>query len=509
MPYLIIIEKNQIMRIFFWIVVFFPFFTKAQNSAKLHVAIKNPKADQVYIFNSDYTKASVLFGERLVYIPLEDGELTWKDQISNPLFINLIYRDNSTNESFGYTFYVSPGDNLEVSFDAKNPDSTVVVQGKGYRNNQPLLQKIINNRESYETYQKDSLPYNVLKAIKLKNAENKQLIKDYNEKYSPDKSLVEVTDLYVEYFPLWTYLRFSGEQKFNAGEAFKRNEGKWQAVEDSLKLKLPMNNTELFAIPDYVYFLPLYLTRIKEYIWSHEDLLQEYYGTDTQEEALKLYNADPENLLMEKIINKRFKGKTAEFLYATLFKGAINEKEDNLPEIFSRFTTKFPHSEYIPYIEPAIKEIEEKRIRKLTDKMLLVENADSYKTFEDVLELVKGKTVLLDMWGTWCGPCRKELSLNSEFIKSHFKNSDLEYLYISNYDLGKEKKWKDLIAYYNLEGTHILASQKLTEDIMKTLERSGFPTYAIIKKDGTFEVSKAGYPMDKEVLIDQLENALK
>jgi hypothetical protein len=33
-------------------------------------------------------------------------------------------------------------------------------------------------------------------------------------------------------------------------------------------------------------------------------------------------------------------------------------------------------------------------------------------------------------------------------------------------------------------------------------------TYVIIKKDGTWELSKAGYPMKREVLIRQLESAL-
>ncbi|WP_442846807.1 thioredoxin-like domain-containing protein [Leeuwenhoekiella sp. H156] len=497
------------MRLFIWIAVVLPFLVHAQTTTKIQLHIDNANVDKVYFLKNDYAKPSVLFGERLVYIPLEDGELTWQDQISKPLFINAGYRDSSTNESFTYSFYVSPGDSLEVSFDAENPDSTIVVQGKGYRNNQPLLQKVLSNRESYETYQKDSLPYNVLEAIKLTNAGNKKLVKEYNEKYNPDQSLVEVTDLYVEYFPLWTYLTFSGAQKFYAGEAFKRNESKWHAITDSLTRKLPMNNAALFDIPNYVYFLPLHLIRLKEYVWSHNDLLPYYYDTATQEEALKLYNNDRENVLREKIINKHFEGRTAEFLYATLFKSAIDDKEDSLTEIYSRFVKKYPNSAYIPYIEPAIKEIEAKRARKLTDKMQIIENADAYTTFDEVLELAKGKTVLLDMWGTWCGPCRKEFSLNSEAIKKHFKDRDLEYLYIANLDIENEKKWKKLIAYYKLEGTHILASAELTENIMEILDRTSYPTYAILKKDGTFELSKAGYPMNREVLFDQIEKALK
>jgi protein-disulfide isomerase-like protein with CxxC motif len=59
-----------------------------------------------------------------------------------------------------------------------------------------------------------------------------------------------------------------------------------------------------------------------------------------------------------------------------------------------------------------------------------------------------------------------------------------------------------------MEGFHILANLKLTKDIMQKVKGNGFPTYVIIKKDGTYELSKAGYPMNREILIKQLEEAL-
>jgi protein-disulfide isomerase-like protein with CxxC motif len=75
--------------------------------------------------------------------------------------------------------------------------------------------------------------------------------------------------------------------------------------------------------------------------------------------------------------------------------------------------------------------------------------------------------------------------------------------------VGQDDKWKELIAYFNLEGYHILANEGLTKDIMTKIGGTGFPTYAIIKADGSFELSKAGYPMNRQKLIEQIESTLK
>ena len=135
--------------------------------------------------------------------------------------------------------------------------------------------------------------------------------------------------------------------------------------------------------------------------------------------------------------------------------------------------------------------------------------SDSLKSFKQLLGQFKGQTVLLDMWGTWCGPCRKEINNNSAALKEHFAGRDVKFLYVANYDIGKEKIWKELIAYFKLEGYHLLAGSSITNDIMKRIKSQEYPTYVIIDKYGNFEKSKAGYPMKRAVLIEQIEAALK
>ena len=495
------------MRELFLILLIAPFLTSAQHVV-IHFNVKNATFKEMGIVKDDYTNAVRLFdkgGE--IGVPLNEGKGTWTHTLSRPVFVTAYYQDSITHMSNTYIFYVTPGDNLDFSFDAKNAGATYTVTGKGSKSNQPSIRELRRTLD-LTLYHNDSLPDRVWKAIRQRSAENDKTLKDYVSRNRPGKGFEDIYGLYVKYFPVWTYLRFNGDQKYNVPDSYKRNERHWQRIQDSLTNVVSLNNPELLRISEYDYFLSSHLTRIKERLWRHAELLKDYYGTGTQEEAVTLRDEDPQNLLMEKIIDKHFSGKTAEFLYGVLFKEALGENEDNLPEIFSRFKEKYPQSDYIPYVAPTIATVEERRKRTLTDKMIFVDNNESYQTFEDLLKLVKGKTVLLDMWGTWCGSCRSELSTNSEPIKDHFKGKALEYVYVSNHDAGKEKKWKELISFYNLTGIHILASPQLTQDIMSKVKGDGFPTYVIIRKDGTFVLSEAGYPMDRQILIGQLERAL-
>lgn len=487
----------------------FPFFLHAQD-VTICFDIKNSNVEDIEMIRGDYSSVDVLFDkERTFKIPLRNGKAIWNDYFEKPTFITAYYDDTLKDIHTSYLFYLSPGDSLNFSFNAKSPETSFLVSGKGSKNNQPAIQSILNSEINLDAYRKDSLPDKSFKAIKNRSSENQRLLNTYLNEYHPSKEFTAICSLYIQNYTAWTFIGFKGGLRFRfSRKVFLRNEEKWQVLEDSLIKTTNFTNDTLFVIPDYNYFLSNYLMRVKEQIWDHPELLLKYYNTETQEEAVKLNKLDSENKLVEKIINTQFSGHNAEFLYAYLFKYAITDKEDDLPEIFEDFQGKFSTSEYINHLEPYISVMREKEKRTLTNKMILIENPEIFKTFEDVLDLFKGQTVLLDMWGTWCGPCRSEMALNSDSIKSHFKDKEVKFLYIANFDTNQVEKWTELIAYYNLTGTNILASTELTKDIMTKVERSSYPTYIIIEKDGTFELSETKYPMDRNVLIRQLERAL-
>ena len=109
---------------------------------------------------------------------------------------------------------------------------------------------------------------------------------------------------------------------------------------------------------------------------------------------------------------------------------------------------------------------------------------DGEAILRKILEPFKGRIVYLDIWGTWCGPCKDKLK-ESHFVKEQLKDFDIVYLYLAN--TSPEESWKNVIKEYNLTGPNCVhynlpkSQQRAVEQFLKV---ESFPTYKLIDKQG-------------------------
>ena len=101
-----------------------------------------------------------------------------------------------------------------------------------------------------------------------------------------------------------------------------------------------------------------------------------------------------------------------------------------------------------------------------------------------ILEPYKGKFVLLDIWGTWCAPCKEALSHSTEEY-ARLKDYDIEFLYLANQS--PQTAWENVIKEYNVSGDNV-AHYNLPPEQQAAIERhlnvTGFPTYKLFDRDG-------------------------
>ncbi len=109
----------------------------------------------------------------------------------------------------------------------------------------------------------------------------------------------------------------------------------------------------------------------------------------------------------------------------------------------------------------------------------------------------KGKTLLLDFWGTWCGACI-QLIPSLKTIYDTYGGPDFEILGIAN-DTDRDK-WKKMIADKGMNWTHVIDPEGKVAILYNV---KSYPTMMIIDKAGKIVSLKA----DEDEVAEYLKNA--
>lgn len=114
-----------------------------------------------------------------------------------------------------------------------------------------------------------------------------------------------------------------------------------------------------------------------------------------------------------------------------------------------------------------------------------------------------GKTVYIDFWASWCGPCIYDMKF-METIKAKFQD-EVVFIQIS---LDSDMDWREAIKMYDVKGINLRADENST--ITKNYGVTGIPAYYLIDKKGNFADSQVSDPSKEEgqELIRQIEEVL-
>jgi len=292
-------------------------------------------------------------------------------------------------------------------------------------------------------------------------------------------SVYHLNQISFKYFELYkekTKFDFLGICSLKEFQAFSNPELQ-ELITDSL-----LNNTSLIYYPFYQNFILNYLYN---YILPKPTIDVKKHGININYTTV-----------YDTIIKSFDKGIVKDYLLVTTLK-SINENESA--------------REYLEYFKKSTKDISDlnslksltaidtNKLKATNERILLTDIKNNEIEFSELLKKYNGYIIYVDIWASWCSPCRKGFP-SLKALKKKFKNDKIIFLHISvDTDFDKWEtacKEEQIFAYeYNL----ILLNPKASP-FRNLINLQEIPRCLLYSKSGELLNSKAPLPTASNIL---------
>jgi len=181
-----------------------------------------------------------------------------------------------------------------------------------------------------------------------------------------------------------------------------------------------------------------------------------------------------------------------------VFAKVTGTSEFDYEKTYALYKKEFPNSPYTNFLDT----VNAKKEQDKPSGNIRLDTASNYQTFAGLRQHYKGRAVYIDLWASWCMPCRGEFPYYKS-LWPIFKKKNINPVYISIDRPEAKKTWQTLINFNHLEGDHILVNKSLMKDIAAIIYKNGeisIPRYILIDKNGRVISWDAPRPGNSDLL---------
>ena len=277
-------------------------------------------------------------------------------------------------------------------------------------------------------------------------------------------------------------------------------------------MKLQLQNQVLKAIADYRYFLGHNYRNVKGDWRSHvpqDSIIAHLDDADFAEVATWFDLSDPRLLMFDNSIgaidwNKHgVPGDLSRSL--NMYSGMIGKARDNKLDAADLDSL---HTLSDPFFAAACDSINQRSLReclRLQERANVTPTPDvaTDRIFDAIVAPHKGKVVVVDLWNTWCAPCRAALKANEPLKDGELSSEDIVWIYIAD-ESSEQAKYLGMIP--DIRGIHYKVTSEQIAAIRDRFSVDGIPYYIFVDREGKAQ----GRPdfRDHNIYVETIKAAL-
>jgi thiol-disulfide isomerase/thioredoxin len=223
-------------------------------------------------------------------------------------------------------------------------------------------------------------------------------------------------------------------------------------------------------------------------------------------------------------------GLTAEYYYLMSktggYKEALPELEkavlagladdDYKAELKRAYAKVNPGKDSNAYLAALIHQFEGKYSAEIAAKMM-TEQAPEFKVkdlYGKEVSDFKGKTIILDFWATWCGPCKKSLPAMQMLVNKYKNDPNVKFLFIHTWETAADPKSDavnyllthnlDLPLYMDVKDPHTKKNPAVSSFGVK-----GIPAKFVIDGKGIIRFKASGLVWPDEAAVKELSAVIE
>lgn len=184
---------------------------------------------------------------------------------------------------------------------------------------------------------------------------------------------------------------------------------------------------------------------------------------------------------------------------------ATKEMKEDFKRLFmTNNTLETAYEKHMAVLQKeAMKQLREELKKKMIDEIapdFTLVNLDG-ETVK--LSSLRGKTVVLDFWATWCGPCKASFPGMQKAVNKYKNNDKVVFLFI---DTWENVENKEEVAGKFIEENNYTFNVPMDKDnkVVEAYKVSGIPTKFVVGPNGRIRFKSVGYNGDEDKLVTEL-----